>query len=67
MQHYDLDAEPLPHLSANSLAGKDATEAARAERAMKDFLEADILVIGAPNLGDSPREDVEGRRDWWAD
>ena len=27
----------------------------------------EILVIGAPNLGDSPREDVEGRRDWWAD
>ena len=26
----------------------------------------EILVIGAPNLGDSPREDVEGRRDWWA-
>lgn len=24
-------------------------------------------VIGAPNLGDDPREDVEGRRDWWAD
>ena len=48
VQHYDLDAEPLPHLSASSLAGKDATEAARAERAMKDFLEADILVIGAP-------------------
>ena len=27
----------------------------------------EILVIGAPNLGESPREDVEGRRDWWAD
>jgi mannose-6-phosphate isomerase-like protein (cupin superfamily) len=27
----------------------------------------EILVIGAPNLGGSPREDVEGRRDWWAD
>ncbi|HEX8103809.1 MAG TPA: cupin domain-containing protein [Solirubrobacteraceae bacterium] len=27
----------------------------------------EILVIGAPSLGDSPREDVEGRRDWWAD
>jgi mannose-6-phosphate isomerase-like protein (cupin superfamily) len=26
----------------------------------------EILVIGAPNLGDDPREDVEGRRDWWA-
>jgi mannose-6-phosphate isomerase-like protein (cupin superfamily) len=27
----------------------------------------EILVIGAPNLGDNPRDDVEGRRDWWAD
>jgi hypothetical protein len=26
-----------------------------------------ILVIGAPNLGEDPREDVDGRRDWWAD
>ena len=26
----------------------------------------EILVIGAPNLGEAPREDVEGRRDWWA-
>ena len=27
----------------------------------------EIFVIGAPNLGDSPREDVEGMRDWWVD
>jgi mannose-6-phosphate isomerase-like protein (cupin superfamily) len=27
----------------------------------------EILVIGAPNLGDDPREDVDGQRDWWAD
>jgi mannose-6-phosphate isomerase-like protein (cupin superfamily) len=27
----------------------------------------EILVIGAPNLGDSPRDDVEGERDWWTD
>ena len=27
----------------------------------------DILVVGAPNLGDDPRGDVDGRRDWWAD
>jgi mannose-6-phosphate isomerase-like protein (cupin superfamily) len=25
----------------------------------------EILVIGAPNLGEDPREDVEGQRDWW--
>jgi mannose-6-phosphate isomerase-like protein (cupin superfamily) len=27
----------------------------------------EILVIGAPNLGETPRDDVEGQRDWWAD
>jgi mannose-6-phosphate isomerase-like protein (cupin superfamily) len=27
----------------------------------------EILVIGAPHLGDDPRGDVEGRRDWWTD
>jgi mannose-6-phosphate isomerase-like protein (cupin superfamily) len=27
----------------------------------------EILVIGAPNLGDDPRGDVDGRRGWWAD
>ncbi len=27
----------------------------------------EILVFGAPSLGDAPREDVDGRRDWWAD
>jgi mannose-6-phosphate isomerase-like protein (cupin superfamily) len=27
----------------------------------------ELLVIGAPNLGEDPRDDVEGERDWWAD
>jgi mannose-6-phosphate isomerase-like protein (cupin superfamily) len=27
----------------------------------------EILVIGAPNLGENPRGDVEGKRDWWSD
>jgi mannose-6-phosphate isomerase-like protein (cupin superfamily) len=25
----------------------------------------ELLVVGAPNLGDNPRGDVEGARDWW--
>ena len=25
----------------------------------------ELLVIGAPHLGDATRDDVEGRRDWW--
>ncbi|HVR81039.1 MAG TPA: NAD(P)H-dependent oxidoreductase [Luteimonas sp.] len=44
----DLDAAPLPHLSGGSLAGADATEAAAAERALQEFLEADVIVLGAP-------------------
>jgi mannose-6-phosphate isomerase-like protein (cupin superfamily) len=27
----------------------------------------EILVFGAPNLGQDPRKDVEGQRGWWAD
>lgn len=27
----------------------------------------EIFVIGAPNLGENPRDDVEGLRDWWTD
>ena len=27
----------------------------------------ELLVVGAPNLGEDPRGDVEGLRDWWAD
>ncbi len=27
----------------------------------------EMYVIGAPNLGGSPRADVEGERDWWAE
>ena len=27
----------------------------------------EILVFGAPNLGENPRDDVDGERDWWAD
>ena len=27
----------------------------------------ELLVIGAPNLGEDPRGDVEGARDWWDD
>ena len=26
----------------------------------------ELLVTGAPNLGDVPRDDVAGQRDWWS-
>jgi FMN-dependent NADH-azoreductase len=44
----DLAADPLPHLSGGSLAGADPSEAAEAERVMREFLDADVVVIGAP-------------------
>jgi mannose-6-phosphate isomerase-like protein (cupin superfamily) len=27
----------------------------------------ELLVVGAPNLGDDPRGDVDGQRAWWTD
>jgi mannose-6-phosphate isomerase-like protein (cupin superfamily) len=27
----------------------------------------ELLVFGAPNLGENPRDDVDGQRDWWSD
>jgi FMN-dependent NADH-azoreductase len=45
---YDLDAEPLPHLTAAALAKADPVQAARADQVLADFLAADVLVIGAP-------------------
>ena len=27
----------------------------------------ELLVFGAPSLGEGRREDVEGLRDWWSD
>ena len=38
----------MPHLSGGSLAAADPVEAADAQRVMQDFLDADVIVIGAP-------------------
>ena len=27
----------------------------------------ELIVYGAPHLGEAPRDDVEGKRGWWAD
>ncbi|HVO46963.1 MAG TPA: NAD(P)H-dependent oxidoreductase [Steroidobacteraceae bacterium] len=48
VKYLDLGTQPLPHLSGVSLAQADAEEAARNARAMTDFLEADVIVLGAP-------------------
>lgn len=44
----DLDADPLPHLTAATLVNQSSAEAARAESALAEFLAAEILVIGVP-------------------
>ena len=44
----DLDSNPVPHLTARSLAKADAAEAADAENILQQFLDSDVIVIGAP-------------------
>jgi FMN-dependent NADH-azoreductase len=44
----DLAASPLPHLSGGSLVGADPAEVAEAAQVLQEFLEADVIVIGAP-------------------
>ncbi|MDQ2701874.1 MAG: NAD(P)H-dependent oxidoreductase [Pseudomonadota bacterium] len=44
----DLDANPLPHLSGGSLAGADPAETEAAAQALQEFLDADVVVVGAP-------------------
>ncbi|MBW3549434.1 MAG: NAD(P)H-dependent oxidoreductase [Proteobacteria bacterium] len=44
----DLDAEPVAHLTGSSLAQSDPAEAADAEQVLRQFLEADLVVLGAP-------------------
>lgn len=44
----DLDAAPLSHVSGRSLAGSDAVETAESADALQEFLDADVVVIGAP-------------------
>lgn len=46
--YLDLAAQELPHLSGKSLARSDGTEAARSAAALEQFLQAQVLVIGAP-------------------
>lgn len=46
--HRDLAAAPLPHLSPHSLSGGDVVDAALGEAVLREFLEADVVVIGAP-------------------
>ncbi|MEF9420610.1 FMN-dependent NADH-azoreductase [Xanthomonas citri] len=48
VSYRDLDRDPIPHLTAQTLAQNDPAEAAAAEAVMQQFLQADVIVIGAP-------------------
>src|SRR3546814_1778467 len=48
VQYRDLDSDPLPHLDGNGLAKADPARAEESEQALRQFLDADIVVIGAP-------------------
>lgn len=44
----DLDAEPLPHLTGPVLTRADTTAAEASEQTLQQFLDSDVIVIGAP-------------------
>ncbi|MCA0393108.1 MAG: NAD(P)H-dependent oxidoreductase [Proteobacteria bacterium] len=48
VQYRDLDREPLTHLSSQTLGGRDELERARGEAVLQQFLDADVIVLGAP-------------------
>ncbi len=48
VQYRDLDSNPLPHLDGNGLAKADPAQAEESERVLRQFLDADVVVIGAP-------------------
>ncbi len=47
-EYRDLDSDPVPHLTGHALAGIDAAAAAESERVLQQFLDADVVVLGAP-------------------
>ncbi|ALN91949.1 MULTISPECIES: FMN-dependent NADH-azoreductase [Lysobacter] len=48
IDYRDLDADPVPHLTGRSLAKVDPAETEESERILQQFLDADVIVLGAP-------------------
>jgi len=46
--HRDLDSDPLPHLSARTLAAADDAIVAENAAVLQHFLDADVVVVGVP-------------------
>ncbi|RKG53299.1 FMN-dependent NADH-azoreductase [Acinetobacter cumulans] len=47
VQHLDLAATPIPHLSADILMGQNEEQSALGEQLVQQYLDADIVVVGA--------------------
>jgi FMN-dependent NADH-azoreductase len=48
VEYRDLDTNPLPHLTGPVLTGADAAAKAEGDATMDQFLDSDVIVIGAP-------------------
>jgi FMN-dependent NADH-azoreductase len=48
VDYRDLDANPLPHITGAELTGADAALRAEGDATMAQFLDSDVIVIGAP-------------------
>ncbi|HEY5805685.1 MAG TPA: NAD(P)H-dependent oxidoreductase [Lysobacter sp.] len=48
VEYRDLDADPIPHLTGRALAKADQADADAAEAVIQQFLDADVVVVGAP-------------------
>lgn len=48
VEYRDLETDPIGHLGGEVLSGADAEAKADAERTLQQFLDADLIVIGAP-------------------
>ena len=48
IEYRDLDTHPISHLTGGALSGADADAKADGERTLAQFLDSDVVVIGAP-------------------
>jgi len=48
VERLDLDASPIPHMTARTLSRSDAICSEKEDALLRQFLETDVVVIGAP-------------------
>lgn len=47
VEYLDLAKQPIPHLTAEILMGQDAEQTALGEKIIQQYLDADVVVVGA--------------------